>query len=267
MLQKSRELVLALVAIAFITIAYLLVNFIFQETPDPGSFFGHALGIFGFLLMIMTETLYTLRKHSRNARLGKMASWLEFHIFTGLVGPYMVVLHSAWRFNGLAGVLTLMTIIIVISGFIGRYIYTVVPRTASGIEIPLEALENQAARIEADLARLLSEDPAWRTQAAYSTQPKGAMALVFGRFWYELAAKWRDWRVQRRLTGQARIKAIQLASLRQKRDRIRRQISSLQYARRMLAIWHLIHIPLGLTLFIMAFIHAIAAIYFATLMK
>jgi hypothetical protein len=151
MLQKSRELILSLVAIVFITITYLSVTFILQASPDPGSFFGHALGIIGFLLMVMTEILYTLRKRSHSARWGKMSDWLEFHIFTGLVGPFMVVLHASWRFNGLAGVLTWMTVVIVISGFVGRYIYTAVPRTSSGVEMTLDDLESQVAQVEGDL--------------------------------------------------------------------------------------------------------------------
>ncbi len=90
------------------------------------------IGVVGFLLMLMTETLYSFRKRSRKGRWGSMQSWLQFHIFTGLVGPYMVLLHTSWKFNGLAGATTLLTIIIVISGFIGRYIYTRIPRSLDG---------------------------------------------------------------------------------------------------------------------------------------
>jgi hypothetical protein len=97
--------------------------------------FGHGIGIIGFFLMLMTETLYTLRKRSRSTRWGRMSTWLQFHIFTGLVGPYMVLLHSSWKFNGLAGMVLLLTVIIVASGFLGRYIYTSVPRNVDGIEI------------------------------------------------------------------------------------------------------------------------------------
>jgi hypothetical protein len=74
-----------------------------------------------------------------------MHSWLQFHIFTGIVGPYMVLLHTSWKFNGLAGVTTLLTIIIVISGFIGRYIYTRIPRTLDGIELDSTSGQVQAA--------------------------------------------------------------------------------------------------------------------------
>ena len=49
-----------------------------------------------------------------------MARWLEFHIFTGIVGPYLVLLHTSWKFNGLAGVVMLLTGVIVLSGFIRK---------------------------------------------------------------------------------------------------------------------------------------------------
>jgi hypothetical protein len=35
----------------------------------------------------------------------------------------------------------------------------------------------------------------------------------------------------------------------------------------MLATWHTIHIPLGMVLFVMAFAHITAAIYYATLLR
>jgi hypothetical protein len=267
MLQKSRELILSLVAIVFIGVTYISVSFIFQAYPDPASLFGHALGIFGFLLMVMTEVLYTLRKRSHNARWGKMSDWLEFHIFTGLVGPFMVVLHASWRFNGLAGIVTWMTVVIVISGFIGRYIYTAVPRTPSGVELTLEDLENQVTQVESSLAVLVA--PGQPDQAAATEpeiRPKSGAWLVFGRFWYDFQAALADRRPWRNLTGANRARAHQLVYLKQKRDQIRRQISSLNYARRMLSIWHLVHIPLGLTLFALAVLHIVAAIYYSVLM-
>jgi hypothetical protein len=267
MLQKSRELILSLVAIVFITITYISVSFIFQAYPDPASFFGHALGIFGFLLMVMTEVLYTLRKRSHNARWGKMSEWLEFHIFTGLVGPFMVVLHASWRFNGLAGVLTWMTVVIVISGFVGRYIYTAVPRTPSGVELSLDELENQVTQVEGSLSMLISGGQPGQAQLSeLEDRPKGGAMLVLGRFWFDYKAKLSEKRAQRNLTGATRAKAHQLSYLKQKRDQIRRQINSLNYARSMLSIWHLVHIPLGLTLFALAIIHIIAAVYYSVLM-
>jgi len=132
---RGRELWLAALAAILISAVYGAVVLLTREIPPAADLFGHSLGIVGFLLMLMTETLYSLRKRSRSARWGKMSAWLEFHIFTGLVGPFMVLLHTSWKFNGLAGVTTLFTVIIVISGFVGRYIYTRIPRTLEGTEI------------------------------------------------------------------------------------------------------------------------------------
>ncbi len=181
---KGRELWLAALTIVLITIIYGGVVWLTKEVPASGDLFGHLLGILGFILMLMTETLYSLRKRSRSARWGRMTHWLEFHIFTGLVGPYMVLLHTAWKYNGLAGITTLMMVIIVGSGFIGRYIYTRVPRTLDGTII-----EGQTSE----------------------------------------------------------------AMLRQ--------------ARRMLALWHAVHIPLGVAMFAAAFLHIGAALYYATFLK
>jgi hypothetical protein len=124
--------------------------------PAASGFLGHSLGVFGFALMVMTETLYSLRKRAFRRPWGTLRSWLQFHIFTGIVGPYLVVLHSAWTFRGLAGVSTLLTIVVVLSGFIGRYIYTAVPRTAEGVQVEARQLEGQIAEAQAALARSAS---------------------------------------------------------------------------------------------------------------
>ncbi len=184
MLRGGRELWWAVGVGALIAIVYGGVVFYTRTIPAAGELFGHGLGILGFILMLMTEVLYSLRKRTRSASWGRMSSWLQFHIFTGLVGPFMVLLHTSWKFNGLAGAVTLLTIIIVISGIIGRYIFTRIPRTMDGLEIE----------------GTLSE-------------------------------------------------------------------TALRQARRLMALWHSIHIPIGMALFVSAFVHIGAALYYATLLK
>jgi hypothetical protein len=184
MLRGNRELWLAFLAMILITGLYGLVLVLTREIPPASELFGHGLGIVGFTFMLMTETLYSLRKRSRSVKWGKMSTWLQFHIFTGLVGPFMVLLHTSWKFNGIAGVTTLFTIIIVVSGFIGRYIFTRIPRTLEGLEI------------------------------------EGALSQ-----------------------------------------------GALKRARQLLALWHTIHIPIGMVLFISAFVHIGAALYYATFLK
>ncbi len=275
MLSRSRELWLALTAISLITLLYTGVVYRLGSIPAAQSFFGHSLGILGFLLMLMTETLYTLRKRSRSARWGKMANWLQFHIFTGLVGPFLVLLHTSWKFNGLAGVVCLLTAIIVLSGFIGRYIYTAVPRTADGVEVQAREIGQQIQRIEVDLAQQLSlQGPTAQALAQrLARQPRiqgSARALVLTRAFDDLSFRYAWWRERRNMLrtmdAEARQQALQLEQFVAQRRLLHQQMESLAAARRLLATWHAIHIPLGVALFTAAFVHIAAAIYYATLL-
>jgi len=128
MLRRNWELLLALAAVLVVTGLYWLAYRQAGTFPAAYGLIGHGIGVIGFVLMLMTETLYSIRKQVDDARWGAMASWLRFHIFTGLVGPYMVLLHTAMRFQGLAGVAMLLTVVVVASGMVGRYLYTAVPR-------------------------------------------------------------------------------------------------------------------------------------------
>ena len=175
-MRRHREMIAALVAVLAVTAVYAYLYS--GALPRSGSLVGHAMGVVGMVLMLATETLYSLRKRARRVHVGRLRDWLSVHIFMGISGPYLVLLHTAWSFNGLAGVAMLLTVLVVISGFVGRYIYTLIPRSADGSELPSEA----------------------------------AVA-----------------------------------------------------ARRVLANWHTVHVPLGLAMFSAATLHAIAGLYFSTL--
>jgi hypothetical protein len=181
------ELAVALAAIVAVTALYGVAYSQAKAFPTASSLVGHGIGIAGFILMLMTATLYSLRKLRTDARWGSTAGWLKFHMVTGLVGPYMVLLHTAMKFNGFAGLTMLLTVVVVISGVVGRYLYTRVPR----------AVEDQTG-----------------------SRAAGAEG----------------------------------------RDRLLKR-------RKRLATWHTFHVPLTWVLFIAAFIHVVAALYYATLQR
>lgn len=223
--RLNRELWAALAAVVAITLVYLFVAINWAAVPAASSLFGHSIGIAGFIMMLMTESLYSIRKRMRKAHWGRMSVWLQFHIFTGLVGPFMVLLHSSWKFNGLAGIVTLLTLVIVVSGFVGRYIYTSIPRTLDGVEIETGELEAEIAVLEAEIEKSGKSKSMGKTEG------------------------------------------VHLKRLVKRKKAIQRQISSLAFSRKMLALWHTVHIPVGLVLFSAAFIHILAAIYYATLLR
>jgi hypothetical protein len=267
----NRELWFALLAIILITLLYSGVVYRMGAVPAASGLLGHGLGVIGFLLMLSTETLYSLRKRSRTARWGRMANWLQFHIFTGLVGPYLILLHSSWKFNGLAGIVLLLTVVIVVSGFIGRYIYTAVPRTADGAELQAQELGARIRLAEEQIAAWMEENPLaaqamQQRMAVLHTGPQAGPGMVIGRVFGDLSG-WLDrWRFQRSLNGELRGQARLLSDMIQQQRLLHRQMASLAAARKMLAVWHSVHIPIGMALFTAAFIHIAAAIYYATLL-
>jgi hypothetical protein len=250
MSQRSRptsELVLSVWAILAITALYLFVV-LRLGIPKASGLFGHTFGVLGFTLMLTTETLYSIRKRQRTKAWGRMSDWLRFHIFTGLVGPYMVFLHSAWTFKGLAGVTLLLTGIIVVSGFIGRYLYTAVPRTADGVVLEAGEIQAQLAAAEAQLRERMETVASHGRSRRRGAPPRSISLLV-------------------RAGSDARTQSAEIRALLKRRRQLEHQVASLATARRLLALWHSIHVPLGISLFAAAFMHAAAAIYYATLLR
>jgi len=270
--QSNRELWASFFAILLITLVYLFVMSQMGGVPAASGLFGHGIGIFGFILMLMTEILYSWRKRSRSARWGKMSTWLRFHIFTGLVGPYMVLLHTSWKFNGLAGIVLLLTVIIVLSGIVGRYIFTAIPRTADGAALETFEIEQQIAMVSDSLRKLEESQPEITrilSQAMQET-PKTSLnspMVVFGRAFSDIAYRVRFWKAKRQLNSNYRAQAEELEILFKRKRTLQRQIASITISRQMLSLWHMIHIPIGVALFSTAFVHMIGAIYYATLLK
>jgi hypothetical protein len=266
-LQRNSELAAALIIVILLTAVYVPVT---QLMPTrPSSLIGHGIGILGFLLMLATETLYSLRKRSRRlVRWGRMQSWLSVHIFTGIVGPYMVFLHTGWRFAGLAGVTMLLTAVVVASGFVGRYIYTAVPRTLDGALVEVSELEVAIQRADSRLQSWLrSRSARLRLLAiqmgdAPSAQAEG-MKGILGRLLQDWAYRRRWRRAVRGLDAETRRQSAALKRLLDRRRRLQRQIRSQETARRMMAVWHALHVPLGMALFAAAFMHIIGALFYS----
>lgn len=271
MRNRNSELWYASLTVILITVAYTL-TVTRGGAPPSSSMIGYLFGVVGFLLMLMTGTLYAVQKRFRLLRQGSMAFWLKFHIFTGFVGPYMVLMHTAWNFKGLAGVVTIMASVVVLSGLIGRYIYTAVPRTTSGAEMASEDLEPRLASVQAGLYSWLAAGSEInhvlpRHMIDFSGKPKNTWLLAFGRLFLECGYKWQWWCDKHRLKSLTRKQAKELGCLLQRQRELCYQTASLAVTKQVLALWHSVHIFITVTFFTTAVIHIGAAIYYASLGK
>lgn len=266
--DKKTELKAALVTVIILSIIYIV--YALTSTPRASSLFGHGIGIVGFILMLATETLYSLRKRTSLIRWGRMSRWLSVHIYMGIVGPYMVLMHSAWKFAGLAGFTMLLTVIVVFSGFVGRYIYVTVHRSLAGTELREDELQTELAELNREIERRLASQPEHvRLALQQLMEPRpvpagaGAGVLVM-RLWDGLVFRWQLRRFMAQLPPVDRAVVREMSRLLLMRRALRMQAVALGTARGLLSLWHTVHVPLGMVLFTSAFLHILFALYYST---
>ena len=265
-MRENVELKASGVALLLLAAAYIVYEVV--SMPSGSHPLGHALGIVGALLMVMTETVYSARKRLAVFKAGRLRHWLSLHIFTGIVGPALVLMHTGLEFRGFAGFTMLLTVMVVASGFLGRYLYTAVPRTLAGAEVDRRTLQ---AELEAQRRAL----DAWSAQkpalVQSLVQQERALSSAEGDLsvGQVLMRRWQAWRDRQRLRaarrGLQREETAQLAEIEEmlaRQQQLSRQIRSLKTARRLLGMWHTVHVPLGLALFMSVAVHIVATLYY-----
>ena len=115
---------------AFLAVFFILLvlGFLFHQSQTfAGSLLGHGLGIVGSIMILMT-LIYPFRKRILKKK-GRQNS-LNSHVTYGLLGPSLVVIHSAHKFSSLIGILVFLSLVLLVfSGIVGRYLYKKVNRS------------------------------------------------------------------------------------------------------------------------------------------
>jgi hypothetical protein len=110
----------------------------------PSGVLGHGLGIIGSSMMLLLF-LYSARKRNKfGLRFGRIGRWLNVHIFFGIVGPILVTLHTAFKFGGIVSISYFCMLAVMLSGFVGRYLYVQIPRSLSGDELSMKEMRGKS---------------------------------------------------------------------------------------------------------------------------
>ncbi len=110
----------------------------------PTGLVGQGFGIVGSLMVIVGVILYSGRKRIPGlARVGKLRGWLQFHIFLCLLGPFLILLHTAFKFGGFVAISFWSMALVVGSGVFGRYVYVWIPKTMNGRFLAAEDVRAQ----------------------------------------------------------------------------------------------------------------------------
>ena len=128
--MKERQGIIVAGIVSVLLLAWL--GFLLHRSPRfPGSGVGAVFGIAGAALMLV-PLAYPIAKRIPflNARITKhvsMQSLLAIHVYAGIFGPFLAIIHTGHKFDsGLGITLTAVMLLVVVSGFAVRYLLTYV---------------------------------------------------------------------------------------------------------------------------------------------
>ena len=108
-------------------LALVVPGFVLHTAPRfPGSFVGSLTGIAGAVLLVLL-LVYSVVKRSdwmkvRVSRHVPLGAILSFHVYAGVIGALLGIIHSGHKFYSPLGIsLVSAMLVVVFSGFVGRY--------------------------------------------------------------------------------------------------------------------------------------------------
>jgi hypothetical protein len=235
----------------------------------PAGLWGHGFGVIGSALMIFM-LLYTLRKRTRLlGNLGALSYWLQFHIFCGIAGPLLVILHSSFKVQGLIAVSFWSMIAVAASGFLGRYIYIQIPRTISGKELNLSELHTYNEDIKDELQKNydLPEQDIRKLEQWYAGTPakqKNLLLMLFSMLYSDLIRPLSYYRTRMKLAAEFNLPfsaTVKGAKIIQEKTLLERRIAAWQAVHDMFHYWHVIHKPFAIIMYLIMIIHILVAVY------
>jgi hypothetical protein len=241
----------------------------------PSGRIGVNLGIMG-LGMFLVIFLYPLRKRWGWLRMqGNSKHWLDFHVILGIFAPFIIAFHSSFKFAGFAGMAFWIMVAVSLSGIIGRYLYSQIPRSLNAAELTRSDTQALQLKLAAKLAqqKLLPVENLrsfLRLPSAERVQRWSAPFAVAYMIGLDMGRPFRIAKLRRhsinfperistlggllKTSNRALEKAI--ASAREE-VALSKRILFLSRSKQVFELWHVVHKPFSYSFAILAIIHIV----------
>lgn len=250
--MKERERLIVGGLVVLLLLFWL--GFLVHVSPRfAGSLWGGVLGVAGAFLMLAPLAYLIVKRVKRLKKLVtkriSMRTLLAWHIYAGVVGPILVILHTGHKFDSLLGIaLTAMTLLVVVSGFVGRYLMTHLSKDIREKTAQLDRLQEVYDRTAVELAA--------QPQVAATVRPFSSFLsrLAAGLFFRD-----DDRLPSAHMAGHSPGAMLRLAE----------SIADMEYAikthesfRRWFGKWLKFHIWISFVLYVLLALHVYFAVYF-----
>jgi len=233
----------------------------------PAGTYGVLLGLVGsvFLLSLL---LYVIKKRTRIFdRLGSNKQWLEVHIFFGITGPFIILLHTSFKLGGLVSISFWSMVGVAVSGAFGRYLYNQIPRNIQGHELSLKECEAANKQISDEIIQthLLSAEDMDTLFARLDQNSKS------GAFWLLSSLKAQiqiinlPRKLKRDLTDRFNLDAESaevITLLVKKKLKLQLKVHFLNRVQGLFHYWHVLHRPFAFVMYVIMFVHIVIALSF-----
>lgn len=250
-----------------------------HDLLKPSGTIGIKLGMFGVFLFFLIY-LYPLRKKwGWLARQGNSRHWLDFHVVLGTAAPLIVAFHASFKFGNIAGMAFWSMLCVTLSGFVGRYLYSQIPRNLNAAELSMKEMQE----VESSLRQQLAEQKlafGKRLEALYDLpthEDVEHMPMLLALLYMIHIDMMRPYRVSLlRLQATGFISWLtSFFGLRQTQDRgleraikvarkqaaLSKRIVFLSRTQQVFKLWHVVHRPFSYAFAILALVHIGLALY------
>ncbi len=221
----------------------------------PSGILGQGLGILGTFMIFFGVFIYIARKrYNVMARYIRLKYLLEFHIFLCFLGSILVMYHTSFKFGGLVSIAFWSMVAVVLSGFIGRFIYVQIPRTIEGRELSLKEVQGLRLNLNAEIQEYQIESIKKLMERANQLNSLSPFNFIQSKFLLR--------KIYRLLDEQD----MDPVEKKKARNNIRTEIAlaqridRLQQMKKLFKYWHIAHLPFALIMLFIVIIHVIVTI-------
>lgn len=250
-----------------------------HELLRPSGSIGIKLGMLGVLMFFLIY-LYPLRKKwGWLGRQGNSRHWLDFHIVLGTTAPVIIAFHSSFKFGNIAGMAFWSMMMVTLSGFVGRYLYSQIPRSLNAAELSMKEIQDKEETLKRELAEQratfgFSVDALYQLPSAADVARTPAIASLLSMFFIDFKRPLKTSLIRLQQAGfgpwifslfgllptrdQKLERALRVAKTQAK---LSKSIVFLSRTQRIFQLWHVIHRPFSYAFAILAVVHIAIALF------
>ena len=282
--MKVHKVILTLLILAGAATAGYLIYFGFEyyfldlaarpraalhDLLKSSGLYGHGYGILGSAMLLLLF-LYSVRKRIRwFPKIGRLSTWLKYHMFLGVMGPVLITFHTTFKFNGIVAISYWSMVIVMFSGFIGRYLYSKIPRTIAGHEMNLEDVQARNSELTQSLetdydvpAHIIRDvEKIGQVDAENQNDFVTLFKMLFGDIRRPFILR-NLYRELKSVPDVDKSRYIAIKKMTRQKVKIQRKLTALEVTHRLFHYWHVFHKPFAYVMVFIMFIHITVVLLF-----